>query len=299
MWCPEGYLPWQQVIDDLRDTVHQVLSRVAVGNELAPEHESDIEFIHTASFYLVKGGYAKNHKEADLIIWISTLYLIVQFFEKFPPFLASMDGSTITVDPIVFTHRDFFENWYYEWPLQQDPQYHSLFSYCAKEDFDVLSIFDRFAFINIDSGEICEKNGTRRFLTDTLGLDKRFLYVVEALIQRVKGFVICWKQFPSPEEYRSFLDCIAVNDSFSKALDKTVNSPKKVINGSKKASVGRPAKKDQIAKAYGRIFPMGHEAAGKTWKEAVIAVEEQVGQKVVEITLKRGVAASKQNAQNQ
>lgn len=299
MWCPEGYLPWQQVIDALRDTVEQVLSRVAVGNELAPEHESNIEFIHTASFYLVQGGYAKNYKEADLIIWISTLYLIVQFFEEFPPFLASMDGSTISVDPIVFTHRDFFENWYYDWPLQQDPQYHSLFSYCAEKDFDVLSIFDRFAFINFDSGEICEKNGSRKFLTDTMCLDERFLYVVEPLIQRIKGFVICWKHFPSPEEYRSFLDCISVNDAFVKALDKTVNSPKTIIKGRKKASVGRPAKKDQIAKVYEIIFPMGHEAVGKTWKDAVIAVEEKVGHRVVEITLKRGVAALKQKTQNQ
>lgn len=299
MWCPEGYLPWQQVIDELRDTVEQVLSRVAVVNELTPDHERDIEFIHTASFYLVKGGYAKSYKEADLIIWITTLYLIVQFFEEFPPFLASMDGSTISVDPIIFSHKDFFENWYFDWPLQQDPQYHTLFSYCKDKDFDVLSIFDRFAFINFDSGEICERNGTRRFLINTLCLEERFLYSVEALINRITGFVICWKQFPSPEEYRSFLDCISVNDAFAKALDKTVNSPKKPIKRSKKASVGRPAKKDHIAKVYERIFPTGHEAVGKTWKEAVIAVEEQVGQRVVEITLKRGVAALKQKAQNQ
>jgi hypothetical protein len=109
----------------------------------------------------------------------------------------------------------------------------------------------------------------------------------------VNGAVLCWRSelkrvelSAALNEFRDEIYWAGNHPDFPPLVDSTLP---KLIEASIKPARGRPNKKRIVAQIYNSIFPDGHEAAGKTWKEARIEVEHKLGASIADDTLKRGL----------
>lgn len=300
MWSPKDYYSWNTVLSHLFETTEEVLSLVAVGGEPQTQVNGTPCLIHSAEFYLKSRGFASSYKEAQLSTAITACFLLSNFLEDYPPTLASLGGQFVTVDSVFLEHRDQLHLCPYGWPLKSQSEYSQFFEYAENGTFEPLMIFDRFAFIDGTTGEICVKNGSQRFLTNFTHHTEDSATKLMDLAARLTGFVVCWEHIPDEAEFRNFLSYLEVSDTFVRALDHAfgpaTEAEKSVIKETKRP-IGRPSKKDSARRAYWSLFPDGHEKAGKVWKEAHQAVDDTLGITVDISTLKRAVREGQQKGQ--
>lgn len=301
MWWPKGYYSWNTVMIRLFDTSEEVLSLVALGGEPPEQHDGKRMLIHTAEFYLHSRGFASSIEDAELISSITACFLLSKFLEDYPPTLASLGGQFITIDSVFFEHRDQLHLCPYGWPLKSQSEYAQFFEYAENGTFEPLKIFDRFAFIDAITGEICVKNGSHRFLNNFTDYTDEEAVKLMNLARRLNGFVVCWEDLPDEAEFRNFLSYLEVNDTFIRALDYAfgpATEAKEPLIEKSKRPIGRPSKKDSARDAYWTLFPEGHESTGKAWKEAHQAVEDECGIFMDITTLKRAVREDGQKGKN-
>jgi hypothetical protein len=300
MWCPKDYHSWNAVLNSLFEATEEVLSRVALGGEPRTLVNGKPRLIHSVEFYLRSRGFASSEEEAELNTAITTCFLLSNFLQDYPPTLASLVGQFITVDSIFFEHKDQLHLCSYGWPLKSQTEYASFFEFAENGTFEPPMIFDRFAFIDTTTGEICVKNGSQRFLTNFTHHSEESAAKLIDLATQLAGFVVCWEDVPNEAEFRNFLSYLEVNDTFIRALDDAfgpaTEAEKPMINESKRP-IGRPSKKGSARRAYWSLFPDGHEKAGKVWKEVHQAVDDALGYTVDITTLKRAVREGRQKGQ--
>lgn len=292
MWCPKGYHSWNSVLNQLIKTSEEVLSLVALGGEPPPRPDPKFRLFHTAEHYLKSHGFASSYEDGELIVTITGCFLLAHFLEDYPPVLAGLNGQMITLDGVFLEHRDQLHLCYYGWPLKSQSEFARFFEYAESGDFEPLAIFDRFAFIDATSGEFRLKNGAESFLNGyTAFTDQESKRLID-LAKRLTGFVICWEDLPDDSEFRNFLSYLEVDEIFTRALEHgfgPATEAKKPETTAPKRSVGRPSKQAMARHAYWSCFPSGHQSAGKSWKEAHLAIEADSDVKVDIATLKRAV----------
>lgn len=296
MWCPEGYYSWNAVLNKLFETSRQVLSLASIGGKPRSTLNGRPFLAHTAEFYLKNEGFAEDYEDAELIVGVTTTFLLANFLMEFTPVLSGLNGNKVLLsDDVLLGHRDQFELCYFSWPIKQDPQFLNLFEYGKTGKFTTSNLLDRFAFINPNTGEIRVKNSSREYLINGLGGDEPEVTDMLEFAKKLSGFVICWPDFPNDQAYRDFLNCLEANDDFVKALDYEYGSGSDMRPIPKKRAVGRPSKKDEAARSYWTHFPDGHEAFGMSWKEALAVVNSGLKGPIHEDTLKRAISTAPQN----
>lgn len=287
-------------MNHLIETSQEVLSLVAQGGQPSPQPNPRYLLIHTAEHYLTSQGFASSYEDAELNVAITACFLLAHFLEDYPPVLAGLNGQVITVDSVFLEHRDQFHLCFYGWPLKSQSEFSRFFEYVENGDFEPLAIFERFAFIDATTGEFRLKNGAERFLNEYTPFKDHDAARLIELAKRLTGFVICWEDLPDESEFRNFLSYLEVDETFTRALDHgfgPANEAKKPEIITSKRSIGRPSKQAMARSAYWACFPDGHESAGKTWKEAHLAIESDSDVRVDIATLKRAVRNTGQKGQ--
>lgn len=297
MWCPEDYYSWDYVLDHLVVTSSQILSLVALGGELSIKGIDEDELKHTVEYYLEDNGLADSKREAELIVTITACYLMSRFLEEYPPVLASLDGSKITVNEVFFEHKDQLTLCHYSWPPNRDPQFFNFFKYQRDGVFEPRDIFERFAFIDPRFGEFGVKNGTRHFLINGVGCEEKEAEKLIETASKLAGHIVCWRDVPDEEDLRNFLSYLEVDDTFTMALDKTFGLATEDSPPQEKRPKGRPSKQQAASREYWRCFPQGHNKSGKTWKEALRSVNDKLDVPVEITTLKRSLRKGGQKQQ--
>lgn len=219
MWCPEGHLSWNGVINNLLRTAEEIVSLVCVGGEPNFGANGKYQLAHTVEFYLEKRGFAESHQEAEMIVALVAIFLLVNFLEEYPPVLSNIAGNRITGEWPLFCHKDQIEVCYLDWPLKDDAQFESFFRYVAEGNFGPNDLFDRFAFIEGATGKISLKNGSNHHLINGLGYPDAVAQYYCGVAKQLSGYFVFWPSFPEGQKYREFLGCIEVNETFTKALD--------------------------------------------------------------------------------
>lgn len=291
MWSPEGYYSWREVVAELHRTSESVLSAVGQRAILDNDPRSQMASSLPAQSQLVKAGLAKDYAEAGLIIGITTLLLLVRFMELSPPTFASLEGNKVRPDWPLYSHRDQIEYCDFQWPLNQMPEFRVYFEALSKGSFGLRELLDRFAFIDGETGVIANRNGASHYLKYGIGFDDGAISAALETVGRLRGYLVCWDYFPTGEDFRALVDCLAANEGFSDALDFLYGSMSADVppSASPKVNIGRPRKRDDAAMTYRLIFPSGHEAEGLSWKEAERAVSQRLGRMVTKATIVRGL----------
>ena len=288
MWCPEGYYSWFEVVESIQSTTSKILTLATTECRLVmPSRSNTHHYLAEAALH---SNGIEDFKKAELNLAITTTFLVVNFLDIFRPILANLDGRRIVPEWPLISHRDQFELCVFVWPLEADSQYRSFFEYQENNGFSRSSLLDRFAYIDPYTGRLRNKNGSRNFLENGVGLEPETAGAFESLAQKLSDFVLCWSEIPQDEEWRDFFSILDVNESFHDVLNNLLGPPPDFeISRKKIRPRGRPKQRDQLADVYFELFPDGHETLGKSWKEVTRAVEEKIGRTVVEYTLKQGV----------
>lgn len=291
MWCPEGCSTWNSILDNLRETSEEVLKRVALSR--IGSDQLSREPYRGASDCLVRGGFAADYREAELIISITTTYLMVNLLEYFPPVVSNVSGNRLTLDPCAYSHKDQFECCVFSWPIKEDRQLNSFFDYAKNGKFDSNVLFSRFCFIDHETGKLCVKNGTEFYLVNGLGFSDELAKKYCDFIKSLDGYFVFWSEVPDEDEYRDLLGCIDVNEDFSTAIaslfnDHSTNSDSQPNSG----KIGRPKLRDEVARTYSTMFPAGHLALGLTWKTVALRLSEKMGRTITVATIRRGLNES-------
>jgi hypothetical protein len=298
MWCPEGYYSWSEVLTELRNTSEQIVSLVCLGGTPTEIRDGEPVLTKSAEYYLTASGVAKHYNEATLILDITTAFLMVQFLEAYPPTLACVEGNKVRPDWPLICHRDQLECCVYSWPPNENSQFRAFFDFLECGQFSGRELLNRFSFIDGETGCMRSKNGAASYLVNGLGLDEASAAYAIETATRLKGYIICWDDFPDNQEFRTFMSCIEVDDVFSRALNFVFEEA--VPSGSSdedRRKIGRPRKREDVARCYLSIFGDGHEALGLSWKEAEKAVSEKFGRTVTRATLVRGLRELRQSAE--
>lgn len=299
MWCPQDYYSWNYVVNHLLETSREILSLVAVGGEPPEQGDGKHFLIHTAEFYLKSRGIAGDYKDAELSVTITACFLLCKFLEDYPPTLANLHGNKITVNPVLFEHKDQLDYCVYAWPLEEDTQYCKFYEFAKAGVFYPSNIFDRFVFIDPYSGDIRLKNGAKNFLKGYVTDDDSETEKIFDLVRHLSGYVVCWPDVPDEAEFRNFLSYLEVDETFEKALNYSFGPAAEadVEAQPERRPVGRPSKKGVARRAYWALFPGGHEESGKVWKEVHKAVEQSIDMTIDITTLKRAVREGGQKRQ--
>lgn len=300
MWSPKGYYSWNAVLTHLFETSEEVLSLAALGGEPVVKVNGQPGLVHSVEFYLASRGLVSKDEEAALYITLTTCFLMSNFLQDYPPTLASLHGQIVEVDGTFFEHKDQLHLCPFGWPLKSQTEFSSFFEYAENGTFEPYTIFDRFAFIDPMTGEICVKNGSYEFLVNYTGHNEQQAQRLIDLATRLTGFVVCWEEFPDEAEFRNFLSFLEVDDTFIRALDHVcgpATEPQKSAFETAKRPRGRPRKRGRARSAYWECFPKGHEHEGKSWKEVHRTVEDAMGISIDITTLKRAVREGGQKGQ--
>lgn len=138
----------------------------------------------------------------------------------------------------------------------------------------------RFTFIDVETGSIRIKNGSRLFLVNQLFIEPEEADSILRMISSIQGNVVCWHNAPSASEIREFLRCIEVDDTFTQAAnylygDLPIYKTDIGSDDNVGRQGGRPRKIDTIADAYLKLFPDGHR--GMTRKMLLRAISQEIG----------------------
>lgn len=225
MWSPEGYISWSQVVNKLLETVEEVVTLVCLADEPNSGGNGKLQLGRGVEFHLKNKGFADNYEEGQLIVSIITVFLLVNFLEENPPVLSNLGGNKLTGEWPLFCHKDQIEACYLHWPIKDDLQFQSFFRYIVEGNFGPNDLFDRFAFIQGATGQICLKNGSSHYLINGLGYPDEVASNFCRVAKQLSNYFIFWPSFPDDEQYRDFLSCIEINDTFTKAIDRAYGSP--------------------------------------------------------------------------
>jgi hypothetical protein len=289
MFAPDGCHSWKTILENLRETSGQILKLVALEHSATKTESKDSTRV-VAELCLINEGFADNYREAELVISIVTVFLMVNLLEYFPPVVANVAGNRLTLDWPAYSHKDQFECCSFQWPIKTDPQFQALFEYSQKGAFNSDELLDRFCFIDPETGKLVVKNGAEFHLINGLGLSDEFAKKYQDFINTLSGYYLFWSEVPDEEEYRELLSCLEVNDDFTKALNTifgTLGSPAEIQ--SENGKVGRPKLRGEIAHAYSTMFPSGHVVQGLTWKVVALRLSETMGRTVTVATIRRGL----------
>lgn len=289
MWCPEGCSSWKSILDNLRETSRQVLKLVALSHT-APEDRSSRVSNLSASALLVKGGFADNLREAELIISITATFLLVNLLEYFPPVVSNVSGNRLTLDWPAYSHKDQIECCTFTWPPKDNPSFRTFFDYAKHGGFDSDALFSRFSFIDHKTGQLVVKNGSDLYLINGLGLSDDLAERFCEFIRSLDGYFVFWSDVPDEEEYRDLLSCIDANEDFTKAINSIFGDhSENVETQPNSGKIGRPKLRGEIALAYSNMFPSGHVAQGLPWKTVALRLSEKMGRTVTVATIRRGL----------
>lgn len=289
MWCPEGCSSWNTILSNLRETTEQVLKLVALA-QMPPETDARRERHWHATICLTKGGFADDDKEGELIIAITTLYLMVNLLEHYPPIVSNVSGNRLELDGVFFSHRDQFECCTFGWPLKSDPQFRAFFEYAKNGGFDGGELFQRFCFFNPDTGKLADKNGSGCYLINGLGFSEFSASEHCRFIRGLEKYYVFWSELPDEQEYRDLFGCIEVNGEFTLAINTVFGEGAANSDAQLNvAKIGRPKLRDEVARAYSEMFPTGHVSQGVTWKGVAQKLSQALGRTVTVATIRRGL----------
>ena len=293
MWSPHDHFSWNDVIDVLFENTQEVLALVAIGGKPTEIRDGCARLNHTTEFYLKSRSFADDYEEGRLIIALTVCFLLSRFMEEFPPTLAGLNGERVSVETELFQHKDELSWCVYGWPLKDDMQFYKIFEFAKSGVLKPSTIFERFLFINGDSGEIGVQNGAANHLIGRDGAENLRAKKVLEIAKKLTGYVVCWPDMPDQQEMRRFFRNIEVDDTFSVALDYHFDNMKRNEDAGDKRPAGRPSRRAEAARIYRSAFPEGHDKAGKSWKEALSIVNSALRGPISEDTLKRAVASTK------
>jgi hypothetical protein len=290
MWTPAGYLTWNAAFSRFRQLTEEVLERVCGSPESA---NGRLRYVHTAEYYIKNSGFAEDYEEARLVIALTATWLMSNFMDDFPPVAVSIEGRELNLDWIYFTHRDQLELCYFQWPLSECPEFKSLFDLTKRHGLKAESIYDRFPFINSETGMLRTRNGARQHLVNGLGLSEVSADQALVVASSVRDFQLCWKETMDNASLRTFCEAIEVDDNFRSALDELLGPAKAPTDGGSEAegyrTFGRPRKIEEARDAISSCFPDG--TSGSSHKQIRRVIIERLGLQYSERTIGRALAS--------
>lgn len=293
MWCPDGYYSWNDVLTWLQKIVEDTISLVCVDGVPQVSASGKLSFTHSQEFYLKKRAGAASHQEAELIVGLTTVLMLVELLETFPPYLVDVSGKKLRPEWPLLCHRDQIENCYFDWPLKNDTSFSGFFEIAESKRFDLEALLSRFAFIDPYFGAVGRRNGDRHYLINGLGLNDEFAETACKKAAQLDGFSLYWDELPEGADLREFLTCIEVNDVFSTSLDYLYGArpTEDVTIGqeARSARIGRPRQRDDAARTYMALYPDGHDALALSWKHVLRTLSQMQGRAVSLATLRRGL----------
>lgn len=303
MWCPDGYYSWSDVLNWLQRIVEDTISLVCLDGVPPISASGKVSFPHSQEFYLEKRAGAASHQEAELIVGLTTILLLVEMLETFPPYLINVSGNRLRPEWPLLCHRDQIESCYFDWPLKNDSSFSGFFQIAGRGGFDLEALLSRFAFIDPYLGAVGRRNGDRHYLINGLGINDDFAETACKKAAQLDGFSLYWDALPEGDDLREFLTCIEVNDVFSTSLDYLYGArqTEDAVNGQevRSARIGRPRQRDDAARTYMVLYPDGHDALGLSWKHVLRTLSQMQGRAVSLATLRRGLLeANLQASQN-
>ena len=284
MWCPEGYYSWEYVLEHLIEASEKTIGFVT--------HGIPVEKLRSAERgSQEKWDYSVNFRETDpLSVSIVACFLMTKFLREFPPTLANLDGRKINATSVIFEHKDQLDYCNFAWPVMEKIPFCRFFEYSKNGKFRYTDIYERFAFINPRTGQICLKNGSKDFLLSYVVSEENEANKIIGFVQSISGFVVCWPDVPDEAEFREFLSCLEVDATFKRALDFGFGSGGDSGVQTLQRPVGRPSKRIEALLTYRRLFPKGHEVEGKLWKQVHQEIELALGKRIDLTTIKRAVS---------
>ncbi len=297
MWKPEGSLTWREAFSGFHHITEQVINRL-----YGTSHNVDgkIIFTHTTEYYLVKAGVSQNYEEASLAISLMATFVMANFLDEFPPLVTDIKGNALELEWVFFTHKDQLELCYFDWPLKESAQFMPFFRYFDTNGFGSSDLYQRFAFINYETGMLRTTNGASNYLRFQLGFDEAGVKDVLHVAEEVKWSLVYWPAPFDNERLREFLAILEVNDDFTRVLDDLLGVRKTAGQDGNQAGSnpkrGRPANKTPDAlSALLACFPDGID--GQSRKEVWKSVEAHTGKTFSERTVARAIQAFRAGGQ--
>ncbi len=297
MWKPEGSATWSEVFGQLHKITEDVLNHVYGYKE---NIAGKSVYARSTDHYLVKSGLFNNYDEAGLSISLTSTLLMAHFLDEFPPLVCDVSGKKLELDWVFFTHKDQLELCYFDWPLDQSPQFSSFFKYQREGGFSPTDLYRRFPFINYETGMLRTSNGADDFLRFQIGLEEESVGDVLKLAEAARGYLVCWPEEFDERIVRRFLSLLEVSDSFKKALDDLFGAMPSDhstdANGDFTPKRGRPAKTPEVLTALAACFPDGIESLSN--KEIWRAINAHTGKAFTERTIGRAISAFRHKDKN-
>lgn len=251
MWCPEGQYTFTAAARDFDVYVGELLQRFAMRTY--PQKIAEIGALKPrgAHAVLVASGACADYREARLTQALTVALVLSEFMEHFPPRLIAADGPPIAVEEIFFEHMDELHFCCFDFPLKADATFRSFFEY-MKGGFGPDQVFDRFAFVDVATGGIKLKNGTKRYLMRNCGAPEGDAVRIMEIAKSFKGRIICWPEPPDNEVLRQTFNCLARNELLSAELDRLFGKLPSHSDGERQG--GRPSLTSVVAEQYQATF---------------------------------------------
>lgn len=305
MWCPEGYISWYEMFTEVMEVADEIAALASSGGLPAADAIGANTFISTGRFSLLNGKIVDTHYEADLAVNLFSAWLLTHFIETFPPVAADTKGNIVSLNPLLFCHRDQFEYCGLGWPMTRTTEFSSYLTHGRRdEDGGTFSlIFDRFCFIDVITGSILPRNGTREHLLNVEGYSASQASRILESAASLRDFRLCWKRLPDREDWLEFLEVVEIDERFKRATASIFRGDCAISNDQEIAEFddtaiggrrgGRPRKRDRAALAYRELFPEGH--GSRSWKEVLRQIERTRGIRTNITSIRRGLLDLQQN----
>jgi hypothetical protein len=290
MWSPVGYVSWRDATAGLADIVARILHRAIILKH--PNLDGDTDYISrwSAEVVLVRSGLSKTKEEASLTLGISTAWIVTNFLYHFPPVAVNLTGDKVDLASFFFEHIDQLDLCRFAWPLDKASEYRSFYDHHRENGFSAGDLFERFAFLNFETGSLKVRNGTRHFLIEGAGLEEGQADEAIALVRKLRDFVLCWPENIDKADFRSFLEIMEVSDEIAAAINEMYGRSA-TEDSSSKAGPGRPSKVAAVQAFIAQLPPQ--EAAGMTHKQLARLMMERVGMDASPKTIARARALSR------
>lgn len=190
MWCPEGYVQFQTVSDNVSSFHHAAISRMT--------SEARSERPMTQAEKMLASGIVRDKNNAKFAAEYLELHLLSTLITLWPPSICSPSGSVLRVAETFFLHADRLDWIYPSFPLDEVAELSSLFCLSRKNGFSGTSLKRRYCFLDIELGLVTVKNNSRSLFNNAAHSWDDWGDEMLSIVKPFRGWALCWKEGELP-----------------------------------------------------------------------------------------------------